>query len=117
MSALIDKDALGQLKEFIQDKFPEVVETYLRSSAGYVQGVQDGFASQDAQAVADNAHPLKSASGNLGLVALQKLGEDIEDLANEVVEGKQAFDVLAPLVEKVGGVYEESVALLKGELD
>ena len=116
MSDLLDRDALGQLKDFIQGKFTEVVEVYLRSSAGYVQGVQDGFAAQDAKAVADNAHPLKSSSGNLGLVAMQALAEEIEDLAHAVLAGEQHSAALAPLVEKTGSVYEASAALLKAEL-
>ena len=116
MSVLIDRDALDQLKDFIGDKFAHIVETYLKNSEMYVGTIQTAMQSNDAQAVADAAHPLKSSSGNVGLQALHELCENIEHTANMVVSGEEQMDRLNALVEKIGDLYTESVALLKAEL-
>lgn len=117
MSVLIDRDSLGQLKDFIGDKFPHIVETYLTNSQMYVDAIQAGMQRHDAQAISDAAHPLKSSSGNMGLKAMYELCQCIEHAANAVIAGEESMDNLAPHVEKIGSLYAESAALLKAEVD
>ena len=81
MSELINKEMLEQLKGFIGDKFVSVVEVYLKNADQYVHTIQQGIEEQNAQAVVDAAHPLKSSSGNMGLMVLSGLCEEIETLA------------------------------------
>lgn len=116
MSELFDETVLEQLKGFIQDKFPEVVEVYLRSAGKYVGAINEGLAGQDAQKIVDAAHPLKSSSGNLGLVGLFKLCEALEKAASEVVSGEKDFAVLPVMAEPLPQTFEESVAFLKAQI-
>ncbi len=117
MNELIDRSSLGELKNFIQDKFPYVVETYLTNASTYVDSIQKGAADNDWKVVVDAAHPLKSSSGNLGLMALHELCEDIEQAGNEVIGGERNAHDIVPLIEKIGGLYAESSVLLKAEVD
>lgn len=116
MSDLIDKKSVRELKDFIKDKFSSVVEVYLTNSKVYVERVKDGYAQADIQQVVDAAHPLKSSSGNLGLVVLSALCRDIEHTGNAVLNGEDDISSLKDMVERIGPVYDESVLLLKDEL-
>lgn len=116
MSELIDLDAVRQLKEFITDDFPEVVETYKGAAARYVSAIQDGHAAKDAKMVKDAAHPMKSSSGNLGLMRLFELAEAIEAQAMGIEEGNAAFETLDEMVAEIGPVHEKSIALLEAEV-
>lgn len=116
MSALIDTEVLGQLRGFIKDKFEGVVQTYIDNSHRYVVAIQEGFEGEDVQAVVDAAHPFKSSSGNMGMVALHDACERIEYLGHEVLKGEANIDVLRPLVESLEQIYQESMTLLKKEL-
>ena len=117
MSEFIDVDALGQLKEFIAEKFPEVVDIFIRTSEGYVRDIVSGFGDKDVQRVIDAAHPLKSSSGNLGLVRLGSLCGDVEDLGIKIIKGEASFDELGPFIGQMQDVYSRSLELLRAELD
>ena len=117
MSQLVDKEALAELKDFIQARFPEIVETYLRNADVYVSKIRNGFKEEDFKGVADAAHPLKSSSGNLGLVGLCELCQSIEETALGVIAGDKTADTLSPMVEQIQDVYDQSAAFLKAELE
>lgn len=117
MSELIDREAMDELKSFMGAKLPEVIEVYLRNAQKYVDTIQSSYEGGDAQSVADAAHPLKSSSGNLGLVALSELSLSIEISAKEVVAGEKTLDALAEDVGKINALYQESSALLESELE
>lgn len=116
MAEEIDYDAVNELKEFIRDKFPELVETYVRNAARYAEAVVEGFAEGDAKKIADAAHPLKSSSGNMGLLKLSELSEQIEDMASEVVDGGRSLEDLLNLVGQIVALNQKSSELLEEQV-
>ena len=116
MSELIDRDVLNQLKDFIEEKFPGVVRTYLDNSASYIDAIEKGLNEGDAQKIVDAAHPLKSSSGNMGLKALYEACENIEAKASLVVSGEEAIESLQPMVSELMQLYDGSIELLKQEV-
>lgn len=105
-----------QLKEFIDDKFPDVVEVYLRSSEGYVEDIVSALEAGDAQKLSDAVHTLKSSSGNLGLMVFSEMCSALELKAIEVLNGGAGFDEVAALAENFEDVYSGSIRALKGYL-
>ena len=116
MGQIIDRESLGELKSFIKDQFPKVVESYLEHSVKYVEQIEYAHRDNNAEGVSKAAHPLKSASGNLGLVALYELSRDIEEAGYDVCAGERKFEELAVLVSKIAPLYAESTKLLREEI-
>ena len=116
LADLVDYEALHALKDFIGDAFDELVETYTRNADQYVQTIVDGLESEDAQKVVDSAHPLKSSAGNLGLMKLYELCKELEDMANEVLDGKLEFKAVQEHGTEIESIHKESSALLEAEL-
>lgn len=114
MSSEINEDALTQIKELMGDKFSGLVETYLRSNGEHVEKIKQGFESGNAQAIVDSAHPMKSASGNMGLEGLSQSAAKLEADAKDVAAGNQAIESLEALIAKVEEQFSRGSAFLKG---
>lgn len=112
MSDILDMDSLSELKALMGDKFPKLVETYTRNADKHVANIQNGFANDDAQGIVDAAHPLKSASGNMGLLSLSRLAESIEHGGKTVADGGAELSSLQGDVEAIGPLYEQGKAAL-----
>lgn len=113
MAQLIDKKSFNGLKSFINERIVEVVDVYLRNAEIYVDGISNAFDKEDMKTVADNAHPLKSSSGNLGLKKLSVLCMNIEDEAIAIMRGRGKIDKLKTMVRQVRPIYDQSVEELK----
>jgi len=113
MSSEINEDALTQIKELMGDKFPGLVETYLRSNSEHVVKIKQGFEAGDAQAIVDSAHPMKSAAGNMGLAALSASAAQLEADAKDVVSGGSSVEALGALVAVVEEQFARGADYLK----
>jgi len=113
MSSEINEDGLTQIKELMGDKFPGLVETYLRSGREHVSKIKQGFETGDAKAIVDSAHPMKSASGNMGLAGLSTSAAQLEADAKDVVAGGQNIESLEALIVKVEEQFSRGAEFLK----
>lgn len=113
MSLEIDNDAFIQVKELMGDKFPGLVETYLRSNREHVENIQKGFEAGDAQAVVDAAHPMKSASGNMGLKAVSATAQAIEVAAKDIVDGTRNMSSIEGLISDLVEQFSTGENFLK----
>ena len=113
MSDEINEDAYNQVKELMGDKFPGLIETYLRSNGEHVEKIKQAFGSGDAQGIADSAHPMKSASGNMGLSGLSASAAQLEADAKDVVAGSLALESLEALIAKVEEQFARGSEFLK----
>ncbi len=116
MSLVVDLDTIDQLKEFMEDGFSNLVDTYIRSSDQYVINIVKGYSEGDVQKIIDAAHPLKSSSGNLGLQRLSVLADSIEMVGKTVASGEKPLDILAGDIAKIGALYITSKAALKEQV-
>lgn len=105
----INHDSVAQLKDLMGEKFPGLVETYLKSGREHIENIQKGLAVGDAQMIVDSAHPMKSSAGNMGLKALSASAAELEDRA------KEGGDVapLKALIETLAAQFERGEAFLK----
>ena len=70
---------LGKGVKFVRD----MIDLFLSYAPGKLADAHAGLKSGDLHAVAMAVHPLKSGAGNLGVVAVQALAAQIEELATE----------------------------------
>ncbi len=72
MWAILEEIADGDL-----DFLSTLIETYLVDSAKLVSGISPALAASDAEALERATHTLKSASANLGAMALARMSEQL----------------------------------------
>jgi len=115
MSDEINQDAFEQVKALMGDKFPTLVETYLRTSRAHVEKIRSAYEAENAQAIADSSHAMKSSSGNMGLQGLSESMREIEAKAREVVDGDLSLDVLGGMITKAESQFASGEAFLTQE--
>jgi len=74
----LELDTLTELREIIGDQLDQVIKTYLDNAPRLLHAIGDGIRKNDATAVYQAAHSLKSSSGNLGGTGLQALAMELE---------------------------------------
>ncbi|MFP4313209.1 MAG: Hpt domain-containing protein [Alphaproteobacteria bacterium] len=84
-----DQANINAVKVLLKDKFADVVVSYLVSAEQYVAEIGKGIENKDSVQIENNAHPLKSSSGMMGLMKLRHIADKIENLA---VEGIDSFE-------------------------
>jgi HPt (histidine-containing phosphotransfer) domain-containing protein len=90
-----------------EEEFLELVELFIETSASDIDRLESAIDEENAQEVAETAHSIKGASGNLGFREAQEAAKEIEEKArNERLEGitesvqvlKKKLDLIAELV-------------------
>lgn len=101
--AHLDLDTLEKLRRMTGARFPALAGMYIDNAAELLGAAEAGLAAGDLGAVTRAAHALKSASGQLGVFALQHTMETLE----EQTAGGEA-QALAPLLDQARAEYEEA---------
>jgi PAS domain S-box-containing protein len=101
------KDILAMERNGARDLLRRLVTTYAQSSAGLIEAAERGFERQDAAAVAQALHTLKSSSANLGAVRFSRACAQIETLARQ-----STLAPAEPLWHEVRAAYGDVVAAL-----
>ena len=99
----MDMEILNEARVILKKRWPEMVEGYLEDAHMYIANIKDGFANDDKQAVASNAHPLKSSSNGMGFTGIGEIAKKIEYDTKDAIEN--AGDIahlqeLVPLLEE-----------------
>ena len=89
-----------------------MVEGYLEDAAQYIENIKNGFANDDQQAIAFNAHPLKSSSKSLGIIGLGNIATKIEHEVKDISENGGEISHLQELVP----LLEEALKHAEGKL-
>jgi CheY-like chemotaxis protein len=79
----VDKAVLVELREIMEDAFPELIQTYLRDTPTRLIAIRDAIGQSDADALRAAAHTMKSSSANLGAMPLSALSKELEALGRE----------------------------------
>lgn len=109
INELVNIEELQAAKGILKARFPELIEGYLEDIEKYIQLIDKGLDTQDMQVIARGAHPMKSASAEIGVFTIQKLAEEIEHLANEETVIKDIY----PLVEQLKDLFNNVSIHLK----
>jgi PAS domain S-box-containing protein len=94
----IDTEILQELRDMLHGEagaFAELINCYLTEAPKLIQNISVAITTQDAQAIWNTSHKLKSSSGSVGAVLLAQLCKQLEEqgrsnnLANSVEIGTQ----------------------------
>jgi HPt (histidine-containing phosphotransfer) domain-containing protein len=89
----IDHEVLGELRDMAGDMFHRIIAAYLADGANYILQIENAVVGNDLVGVQRAAHALKSASGQVGAMQLQKLLAQLEAAAENNSGGvKEIFN-------------------------
>ncbi|MFP4122194.1 MAG: PAS domain S-box protein [Coleofasciculus sp.] len=110
----LDRQVLQDLREIAGDDFEgliaEVIDSYLEDSPPRVQAIHSAIAHDDANALHQSAHGLKSSSLTIGATGLAQLCADLEALG---CTGN--LEPASSLISQFDAEYERVVAALQQE--
>jgi TMAO reductase system sensor TorS len=106
MPCPIDTEILENIRVLEQqgavNLLESLIETYLKTSPDYIKALRTAVQQRDALALHRTAHCFKSASANMGAVAMASLCQDLEEMgAQETIDGADR------LLSKIESEYEE----------
>ncbi|MCI5048842.1 MAG: Hpt domain-containing protein [Rickettsiales bacterium] len=107
--SLLDRAIYDELASLMGDAIGILKDKFEKQSADYVRAVLQAVEREDAHEVAQAAHPLKSSSKQLGLVALSDLAGQIED---EAKEQNSVTDSIRHAASSLESLYQESLKAL-----
>jgi len=111
----IDHTALNAIRALESPRRPtllaDLIRNYFEYSAELLEDLRDAIDEEDADAVGEAAHSLKSSSGNVGAQELTAVCREIEGMGREgdLSQAKAAFD-------RLGEAYARARAALEPEL-
>ncbi len=108
----LDRGVLERLRDVLGPALGEAIRPFLEDMPGYLRKLQSAAAGRDARTLAQIAHVVKGAAGNLGAVQVAAIAKDIEYHA-------EAGDVdsAAELLLRLRTEHALLEPLLTGELD
>ena len=103
LRAVLDEQALRQIRALRQpggpDLLKKIADLYVSNSHTLIVNLREAIIHNDASAVAQAAHSLKSSSANLGASALAQLCAKMEDVA-KATQLDSAWELLERMVEE-----------------
>ncbi len=92
----LDTEALGELREVMEDEFTVLMKTYLNDSLARIQSIHDAIEQKDADALRKEAHSFKGSCGNIGAPRLADLCRQLEELGRSGgVDGQELLDAIS----------------------
>ena len=76
--AAMNADAFAEMKELMGDAFKEIISMCLQSLPEQLAQVETAIKTQDADALFNSAHKMKSSCGSIGAFGLAEKIESIE---------------------------------------
>ncbi len=80
--AHIDLKIMQGVRDMMPDKFPKLVDQYIRTTAEDLARAERATAARQAREVAEIMHSLKSSSASLGLMLVAQLAKDLETVTD-----------------------------------
>lgn len=100
----MDFKAMGANLGLEEDEFRELIELFMETGQDDYEGLKKALACGDAKTVAQHAHTLAGASGNLGLMELHAAAKSIElaALENKLSDIGAPVDEMAAMFSAIG---------------
>jgi len=104
---ILDYAALTDLKEYMEEEFAEIVETYFVVAPALINKIQVGLREKQSEEIKLSAHSLKSSSANVGGIVLSNLSRDIEYASRD-----KDWDLIEKKVALIDSVFVNTKAAL-----
>ncbi len=82
-NSLLDKEAMENARSILKDKYPEMVDIFIKNSWERLEEIDKSFESTETEILKRAAHTLKSTSRQMGAMRLGHLAERLEKCAKE----------------------------------
>lgn len=79
----LDKEALNELKDIMEDEFSTLIDTYLNDSYLRIDLLQKALLQQHSDDISKTAHSFKGSSINMGAIQLAELCRELEHIAKQ----------------------------------
>ncbi|WP_296703651.1 Hpt domain-containing protein [Thiocapsa sp. UBA6158] len=99
IETVIDTTVLADIRDLMEDDFPDLVRRFLEDSADLIDQLDRGIARGDTDSVHRAAHTLKSSSAALGALALSDRAKHLEALGRSGVLNGAAAEATAARVQ------------------
>lgn len=76
--SVIDSDTIDKLKKVTKDKFPSLIAIFLSNGTELMNSIEAGIKNSDIDEITRSTHALRSTTGQIGALSLQKIVSDIE---------------------------------------
>lgn len=114
----VDSTIFNQIKDRMKKKFPMLLEVFLTDSKSYLDVITTNIESGNIDEVIGAAHSLKSSSGLLGLLEVQKASASMEHAAKELQSsGSGDISSLKALGDQMNMAFDAVKDELYGELE
>ncbi|MCG8311682.1 MAG: Hpt domain-containing protein [Pseudomonadales bacterium] len=79
----VDVDALGELKDIMEDEFDILIDTFIADSEAKIATLQEVIDAADAEELRKVAHSLKGSSSNICAAQFSELARQLEHMGKE----------------------------------
>ncbi len=110
--AAMDADAFAEMKELMGDSFTDIISLTLSSLPEQLLLLEQALGQQDAEAIFNVAHRIKSSTGTIGALGLADDAQAIEAIAR----GGTA-EIPAQLIENLRTAANDVICTLEKELN
>lgn len=105
---VLNQETFTSLQKVLKDRLAKMLKIYIETTEQGIETMRTGFKREDAQAIANVAHPVKSSSLSFGAEKIHHLAKELEVRADAIHEGGQEkLSDLEPIFENFIAAYEE----------
>jgi len=79
---IVDSKIFDDAKNLLQERFPLMVRYFIQDTARYIETIEQALNDNDNEAIATQAHTIKSSSKQIGALALAHYAKELEDLCH-----------------------------------
>ena len=80
---VLDGNTIEELKEVMEDEFPDLVQTFLRDLPIHLDEIVAAIDGKNPEALRTSAHKLKSGSGSIGALQLAEIARQLEIMGRD----------------------------------
>jgi HPt (histidine-containing phosphotransfer) domain-containing protein len=107
----MDAGAFSEMKELMGDAFNDIITMCLQSLPEQLAEIETAIKDQNADAIFNVSHKMKSSCGSIGAFGLAEKAEAIEVIGRE-----GSADISAELYEELHGATQQVLLILNSEL-
>jgi HPt (histidine-containing phosphotransfer) domain-containing protein len=107
----MDVNAFAEMKELMGDAFKEIVTMCIKSLPAQLNDIETAIKHQNAEAIFNMSHKMKSSCGSIGAFGLAEKAEAIE-----VISRNGSAEVPAQLFVELRDATNQVVSILDAEL-
>ncbi|WNO07907.1 Hpt domain-containing protein [Teredinibacter sp. KSP-S5-2] len=104
----VDHDMLNSLKELLDEKFSQLIQTYLEDGSRRMELLKEAVADSNFEGIRQEAHGLKGSSRNIGANPIAELCAQLEIMGR---------DKLGEGIEQQFASVEQEFAAVSSELE